>query len=194
MIVAFFAGLVFTFPFPSWHSLVGLVTSASVLMYAGAPLAMGAFRLRLPEAERPYRQPAGAVVAPLAFVVAGLLIYWSGFETLWKLGVAIILGYVAILMYRADRPEISQINWARSAWIGAYLLGMGVISWQGAYGPQNTGRIKFPWDILVVAAFSLAIYYWAVYSSLSTTEIEERIADQRGEPIEPAGAEEPQAA
>jgi amino acid transporter len=194
MIVAFFAGLVFTFPFPSWHSLVGLVTSASVLMYAGAPLAMGAFRLRLPEADRPYRQPAGAVVAPLAFVVAGLLIYWSGFETLWKLGVAIILGYVAILMYRADRPGISQVNWARSAWIGAYLLGIGVISWQGAYGPQNTGRIKFPWDILVVAAFSLAIYYWAVYSSLSTEEIEQRIADQRGEPIEAAGAEEPQAA
>jgi amino acid transporter len=193
MIIAFFAGLVFTFPFPSWHSLVGLVTSASVLMYAGAPLAMGAFRLRLPDADRPYRQPAGAVVAPLAFVVAGLLIYWSGFETLWKLGVAIILGYVAILMYRADRPGISQINWARSAWIGAYLLGMGLISWQGQYGPQNTGRIKFPYDILVVAVFSLAIYYWAIYSSLSTEEIEQRIADQSA-PAEEAGAEETQAA
>ena len=187
MILAFFAGLVFTFPFPSWHSLVGLVTSASVLMYAGAPLAMGALRKRLPQAERPYKVPGAVVMAPLAFIVANLLIYWSGFETLWKLGVAIILGYVAILMYTADRPELKAIDWARSAWIGAYLLGMGLISWQGDYGPQNTGRIKFPWDILVVAAFSLAIYYWALASSLTTEEIEETIAEQAA-PAEPEEA------
>jgi amino acid transporter len=178
MIIAFLAGLLFTFPFPSWHSLVSLVTSASVLMYAGAPLAMGAFRQKLPLAERPYRVPGGVVMAPLAFIVANLIIYWSDFETLWKLGVAIILGYIAILMYRADRPELPKIDWKRSAWIGAYLLGMGIISWQGDYGPDNTGRLHYPWDILVVALFSLAIYFWALYSSLTTEEMEERIAEQ----------------
>ncbi len=178
MVMAFVFGIVFTLPFPSWHSLVGLVTSASVLMYAGAPLSMGALRLRMPHADRPYKQPLGSVVAPLAFIVAGLLIYWSGFETLWKLGVAIIIGYIVILAYRADRPELPQINWKRSAWIGAYLVGMGIISWQGVYGPDNTGRLHYPWDILVVALFSLAIYYWAVYSSLSTEKIEETIAAQ----------------
>src|SRR6266487_4705841 len=41
LIVAFLAGLLFLLPFPSWHSLVALVTAASVLMYAGAPLSMG---------------------------------------------------------------------------------------------------------------------------------------------------------
>jgi len=190
MIIAFFAGVVFTFPFPSWHSLVNLVTSASVLMYAGAPLAMGAFRSKLPGAERPYRLPGGTVIAPIAFIIANLIIYWSGFETLWKLGVAIILGYVAILMYQADRPELAKIDWKRSAWIGAYLLGMGIISWQGDYGPQNTGRLQYPYDILVVALFSLAIYFWAIYSSLTTEEMEERIAEQSA----PAEAEEAEAA
>ena len=148
--------------------------------------------MRLPQAERPYRVPGAVVIAPLAFIIADLLIYWSGFETLWKLGVAIVLGYIAILMYTADRPELKSIDWARSAWIGAYLLGMGVISWQGDYGPQNTGRLAYPWDILVVALFSLAIYYWAVSQSLSTEEIEERIAAQAApaeeQPAEPAAA------
>jgi amino acid transporter len=179
MIVAFIAGLVFTFPFPSWHSLVGLVTSASVLMYAGAPLSMGALRKNLPGAERPFRLPGAAVIAPLSFIVASLIIYWSNFETLWKLGVAIVLGYVAILMYTADREGMPKVNWRKSAWIGAYLIGMGIISWQGAYGPDNTGRLAYPWDILVVALFSLAIYYWAVYEGAQTTvEMEERIAEQ----------------
>jgi amino acid transporter len=179
MIVAFVAGLVFTFPFPSWHSLVGLVTSASVLMYAGAPLSMGALRRNLPGADRPFRLPGAAVISPIAFIVASLIIYWSGFETLWKLGVAIILGYIAIGMYASDRPGQPKINWQKSAWIGAYLVGMGIISWQGAYGPQNTGRLAYPWDILVVALFSLAIYYWAVlYGAQTTEEMEQRIEEQ----------------
>jgi amino acid transporter len=147
-------------------------------MYAGAPLAMGAFRLRLPDAERPYRMPFAVVLSPLAFIVASLIVYWSGFETVWKLGVAIIIGYIVILCYTADRPELPKIDWKRSAWIGAYLLGMGILSWQGAYGPENANRLKYPWDIAVVAAFSLAIYFWGIYSSLSRQEIEERIAAQ----------------
>ena len=179
MIVGFLAGIVFTFPFPSWHSLVNLVTGASVLMYAGAPLALGAFRLKLPGAERPFKLPGAVVISPVAFVVADLLIYWSGFEAVWKLGVAIILGYMLILFYSADRPELPRINWTKSSWIGAYLLGMGLISWVGQNGPQNTGRLPFWWDLGVVTLFSLAIYYWALYyGSLSTEEMEERIAAQ----------------
>ena len=47
--VAFVVGCICFLPFPSWKSLVGLITSASVLMYAGAPLAFGVFRDRLPQ-------------------------------------------------------------------------------------------------------------------------------------------------
>ena len=63
-------------------------------MYAGAPLSLGVFRRRLPDAERPYRLPAAGVLSPLAFIVSDLIILWSGWDTDWKLGVAILLGYV----------------------------------------------------------------------------------------------------
>ncbi len=118
LILGFLFGLVYLLPFPSWHSLVNLVTSASVLMYAGAPLALGAFRKVLPEASRPYRMPGAVVGAPLAFVVANLIIYWSGFETLWRLGVAIVIGYLFILMHFSDNPRAPKINWKNSTWLG----------------------------------------------------------------------------
>jgi hypothetical protein len=93
-------------------------------------------------------------------------------------------------MYTADREGLPPINWRKSAWIGAYLLGMGIISWQGAYGPDNTGRLAYPWDILVVALFSLAIYYWAVlWGSQTTEEMEQRIEEQ----AVPAAEAEPEA-
>ena len=80
LIFAFLFGLLFLLPFPSWRSLVGIITGASVLMYAGAPLSLGAFRGQVPDANRPYRMPAASFLAPAAFVVADLLIYWSGFD------------------------------------------------------------------------------------------------------------------
>jgi amino acid transporter len=180
LIIAFVFGLLFLLPFPSWHSLVNLVTSASVLMYAGAPLAMGAFRKVLPDADRPYRVPAAVVLGPVAFVVANLIVYWSGFETIWKLYAAMAIVYLLILMHFSDNPHAPKINWRSSAWLGAYLVGMLLISWFGQFGPENTGRLPFWWDILVVAAFSLGIYYWAMASSQTRPEMEAAIAAQSG--------------
>src|SRR6202034_3606847 len=59
IIVSALIGLLFLLPFPSWSKLVNVVTSASVLMYAGAPLALGALRLQKPDLNRVYRLPAG---------------------------------------------------------------------------------------------------------------------------------------
>src|SRR4030095_6751003 len=100
-------------PFPSWKSLVGLITSASVLMYAGAPLALGTFRSRLPHADRPYRAPAAPGLAPLAFAVANLLILWSGWTTDYKLGIAILIGYVILAANRLLKlnPHTPVLHW-----------------------------------------------------------------------------------
>jgi len=171
LIMAFAFGLVFLLPFPSWKSLVGLVTSASVLMYAGAPLSLSAFRNRLPDASRPYRMPASWFIAPLGSLICSFLIYWSGFETVWKLGICLVIGYVLIGVSMAFDPQRPPLDWKSAQWLPFYLVGMGVISWQGQYGPDNTFRIPFGWDFVVVAVFTLAIYYWAVAVSLPREEM-----------------------
>jgi amino acid transporter len=179
LILAFVLGIVFLLPFPSWHSLVGLVTGASVLMYAGAPLSMAVFRKELPEATRPYSVPIGSVFAPVAFIIANLLIYWSGFEVIWKLGVAIIIGYLLIGIFMAIDPQRPKLQWRPAMWLPVYLIGLGIISWQGQYPggavapPLNTNRIGFWYDMLVVAGFSLVIFYWARAVALKKPEIEE---------------------
>src|SRR6516225_2854139 len=138
LIMAFLLGLVFLLPFPSWSALVGLVTSASVLMYAGAPLSMGAFRSQLPDADRPYKVPAGSFVSPLAFVICGLIMYWSGFEVIWKLGLVLVIGYILIGISMAMDSKRPPLDWKSAQWLPVYLVGMGIISWQGQFGPNNT--------------------------------------------------------
>src|SRR3954447_26309854 len=70
LIAAFITGCICFLPFPSWQSLVGLITSASVLMYAGAPLSLGVFRKQLPDTERPFRLPMAEILCPVAFAIA----------------------------------------------------------------------------------------------------------------------------
>ena len=187
LIIAFLFGLLFLLPFPSWHSLVGLVTSASVLMYAGAPLSLGAFRGQVPEAPRPYRLPGAPVVAPLAFIMANLIIYWSGFEVLWKLAICLVIGYVLIGIFMAFDPQRPPLDWKSAQWLPVYLIGMGIISWQGQFSgqssktplaPTNTGNIPFWWDMVVVAGFSLIIYYWAQATKLSRRDMLDLVGRQ----------------
>ena len=187
LIFAFLIGLLFLLPFPSWHSIVGIITGASVLMYAGAPLSLGAFRKQVPDANRPYRMPGAVWLAPVAFVVADLLIYWSGFEVVWKLGVVLVIGYVVLGISMAFDPKRPPLDWKSGIWLPVWLLGLGIISWQGQYSggavaaPLNTGHIPFWWDMLIVAAFSLVIYYWAMAAKLSRQEMLDLVNRQSGE-------------
>ncbi|MCQ4079543.1 APC family permease [Streptomyces sp. RB6PN25] len=186
LLFAFVMGLVVFLPFPTWQKLVGFVTSASVLMYAGAPLAIGCLRKQDPDRPRPYRLPGSWFWAPVAFVVANLIIYWSGWDTLWRLGLAIVLGYLLLggsALFKLN-PKVPHMDWKSAQWLPVYLLGMGVISWQGGFcssGPASsvscgaTDRIPLWWDIVIIAVFSLVIYYWAQAVRLPDEETQEYI-------------------
>jgi amino acid transporter len=194
LIVGFLLGLVFLLPFPSWQALVGLVTTASVLMYAGAPLSLAALRKQLPDAERPYHLPVAQVLGPAAFIVASMIIYWSGFQVVWKLGICLVVGYVLIGIFMAFDKQRPPLDWSSAQWLPVYLVGMGLISWQGQYSgdavkpPLNTGNIPFGWDMLVVAVFALIIFYWARAVALPSHEVEELVSRQAQEKMEPPAA------
>ncbi|WP_017933898.1 APC family permease [Nocardioides sp. Iso805N] len=176
VLISFIAGCVCFLPFPSWQSLVGLITSASVLMYAGAPLSFGAFRRRLPNAERPFRLPLGEVFSPLAFVVSTWIILWTGWETQWKLGILIVLGCLLIFNRQMD-PE--HMNWRAASWLPVYLIGIGVITYFSTFGGKGASSHSMGvWPSLgLTAALALVIYYWAVAVALPTHVIERMIED-----------------
>lgn len=177
LITAFIAGCICFLPFPSWRSLVGLITSASVLMYGGAPLSFAVFRSRLPEAHRPYRLPAGEIISPIAFIVANLLILWSGWDTDKKLGYAILIGYVLLIGTRVLRlnsikPELNLLS---AQWLPVYLVGMGLIVFLSDFGPMKHPWFPLWWDMGVTAVFSLVIYYWALRVGLPSAKIREMV-------------------
>ncbi len=185
--IAFVVGLLTFLPFPSWAGLVGLVTSATVIMYAMAPLSLAGLRKQDPDRPRAYRLPAAGVLCPLAFICADFIVYFSGFSTLVWLYVLIALGFILFGIYQATLPVERRtiIDWRASYWILPWLAGLLIVSWQGRYDGTTvfglnliaTERLPNWIDLLVLAAFSLAIYYWAVYSTMSHAKVQEAVAE-----------------
>jgi amino acid transporter len=195
IIIAAVVGALFLLPFPAWSALIGLVTSASVLIYTGAPLALGALRYSKPQLHRPYLLPIAAVLCPLAFVCASEIVYWAGWQTYSTLMVAVAIGYILMLISAAFKlnPNAPKIDWIAGVWIFPYLIGMGIISFFGQFGtggiiggvgpfknfmvggtgfiPGDVG-IPFWWDLAVVAVFSLVVYYTAMHFRLSEAQVD----------------------
>ncbi|MCA1836300.1 MAG: APC family permease [Actinobacteria bacterium] len=176
IILAFVVGLICFLPFPSWQSLVGLVTSATVIMYGFAPITLLALRKADPDRARPYRLPAASILAPLAFVAANEIIYWTSWATVEKLMLAIVAGYVLFsIAYAMGHPmERPPLDPRSLVWIVPWFAGLAVISYLGQYGGT---RLIPEWiDLGVVAAFSLVICFVAVAFSLSSHRVAAALA------------------
>jgi len=184
IVLAFVIGELTFLPFPSWSALVNVVTSATAIMYAFAPVSLAALRLRDPDRQRPYNLPYPKVLAPLGFIFANTIIYWGGFDTTMKLLVGIFIGRVLFevtlaLTKAEDRPPI---DWRASSWIWPWLIGMLIIGLFGRYG--NWGYLsvlpEFV-DLLVVAVFSLVIFYFAVSVAMASEDVIATVEDSSDE-------------
>jgi amino acid transporter len=192
---SFLCGLVLFLPFPGWQQLVGFISAAAVLAYAMAPLALGALRRQDPGRPRPFRLPAASLMAPGAFIVASEILLFTGWAVVWKLIVAILIGFALLtLSTLTDTNERTpSLDWRSAVWLWPYLLGMGAISYLssfdtgapssiplvGLHGPRN--ELKFGWDVLAVALLGLAVYAIAIRSRLPAEQALENVGDLTAE-------------
>jgi amino acid transporter len=205
IIISAVIGLLFLLPFPSWSKLVGVVTSASVLMYAGAPLSLGALRRQKPDLPRPYRLPAAQILAPLSFVLATFIVYWAGWSTYTTLMVALLIGYALMFASAALHlnPKQPNVDWGAAVWIFPYLIGMGVISYFGTFGAPTGGPggiiggvgvfktvfvggnndLGLYGGLIASAGWSLIIYYTAMARRLPGAMVDKYVRDVYPPPV-----------
>ncbi|HYW70165.1 MAG TPA: APC family permease [Pyrinomonadaceae bacterium] len=174
-------GLLAFGPFKSWAALVNVITSATAIMYAFAPVSLAALQKIDPARPRFYRVPAPQLVLPAAFCSANLIIYWGGFDTTWKLAVAVAVG-LTLFGLGAWRKQTGAFRTLRNAaWIAPWLAGQLLIGWLGRYG-EGARYVLPDWiDILVILGFALATFYGAVRLSLSGVAAAATIAKDTGQ-------------
>lgn len=156
----------------SFDEIVSLNGAAIVLSFIVGPIAVVALRDLLPNQRRPLRLPAVKLIGAAAFMVATLIIYWSGWDTISQLGVVLLLGLVLFIIHgRWLSP--GPLDFREASWLLPYLVGIGLFSYFGTFG--GTGVLPFGWDIVAIAIFSFAIFAWAIACRLPAERCVEQI-------------------
>ncbi|KAJ1684395.1 hypothetical protein LUZ63_020150 [Rhynchospora breviuscula] len=181
LLLAFVIGLIAFLPFPSWQQLVGFVSSATVLSFASGPLVLAALRRQMPDRERPFRLPGGHVIPFLAFYGSNLIVYWSGWTIVWKLMLAVVLGFVLLAVFYAFGGLRGQSLDLRSGlWALPWLGGLTLLSYVGSYPEPAAGNLdllSFEGALPLVLLLSAVIYALAYVTRLSPEAAEAYAAE-----------------
>ncbi len=145
-------GLLSFLPFPGWQKMVAFLSSTSILSYGIGPICLLAMRKLQPETHRPFKLSYSVVCCHLAFYACNLMLYWCGFDIIWKLYVAIVVGLVMTLISQRKNLLACSVN---LYWFLSYMTVLLMLSYVGSFG--GIALLKFPYDVAVILPFSIVM-------------------------------------
>ncbi|WP_218852433.1 APC family permease [Spelaeicoccus albus] len=174
LIVMFVVSCFMFLPFPSWAKLVGFITSGTVLSFGSGPVVVAALRRQLPKQERPFKLPGGDVIPFIGFLCANLIVYWTGWDTNWKLFVAVALGYIVLIghyVFHKDRSQIPPLQMKSGWWMLLWMAGLALLSWIGFYGDGALKLLGFGWGELGALVWTIIVFVVGVRNRLTPEEV-----------------------
>lgn len=173
----FAIGMFLFLPLPGWQNMVSFLVSAVVISYAMGPIALVSLRKQMPHLNRSFRLPCSSLLCFFAFYACNLMSYWTGWDTICKLMVAIAVGLIVFMIayYRKRHSFENGFHFKALFWLLPYLAGLCVISYFGCYGGGKS-RLTFGWDFLAIGVFSFIIFNLAIYLRLSNNFVEQQFS------------------
>jgi len=167
---------VFLLFFRGWGKLAAVISVATIVTYLIVPISALALRRTAPELPRPLRVPGLRIVAPAAFVLATLMLYWARWPYTGEIVLLLILPMPVYLYTQAKRGSEEFGRQLRGAWwLIAYLATVVALSWAGSTAFAGHNYIGYGWDQLCVALAALVFCLWGARSGWRTpalTQIE----------------------
>lgn len=175
LIASLVIGLVFLAPFPSWYKLVGFISSATVFTYIVGGPALRVFRKHAPDLKRPFKLPGSVIFAPLGFVGASLVVFWTGWPLDLYVAVAIFSGLLlfgVLKAFKAIPGTFTKESVKSGWWVPVYILVLTALTYFSDSGLGGNNMMPFPWDNVVTIVVAIIFYVIAVTSGIKTEEIE----------------------
>jgi len=170
----------------AWLALTSIVSSTSVFAYMVGPLSMVIFRKSNPEENKFFKVKFGNIIAPVAFIVAGLMFYW-GAGTLFSssdpyggylLVLAILLGLILIFTFKRGnetwKSNIKSSDIKGSIWMIVFLVFTLVILYLGSY---QLNVLPVPYDWITIVIGSAIIYVIALKTALPIETIRKTVSE-----------------
>jgi amino acid transporter len=164
-----------------FKEVIALNTTSIVMSFIVGPVAVLAFRKLMPQTPRAFVLPAASVTGCVAFIVASLIIYWSGWNTMLHLGICLAVGF-ALMLFRNWQGGFDSLDWREAAWLPPFLAGIVLLSWLGSFG-GGIGLIPVGPDILAVALLAASVYVLAVRLRLERKKFDRYMAEERADEV-----------
>jgi amino acid transporter len=159
ILLNFFVGLLLFLPFPGWQKLVSFIISCFIISYIIGPIALVGLRKSQPDVHRPFFLPFGESIALIAFYICNLLIFWTGWQTVFKMMIALSIGIVFYIFYcLRHKTHLANKDWHAIIWVAPYFTLMTLISYLGSFG-GGINKIPFGVDFIVIALLTVGIFY-----------------------------------
>ena len=153
IMVNFLIGMIIFLPFPGWQSMVSFLVSCFVLVYAVGPIALVSLRRAIPNHKRTFRLPCATFISLAAFYICNLIVFWTGWDIVSKLLIAIGIGIIYLVIYKQTATgKQLKLDYKQAWWLIPYLIGTGIISYLGSFG-GGCNIIPFGIDFIVIAIF-----------------------------------------
>ena len=164
---------IFLFFFRGWGKLAAVISVATIITYLVVPISVMSLRRTAPDLHRPLRLPFLYLLAPVAFVLATLMLYWARWPHTGQIMLVLILPLPAYAYYQAQQGWPDFHRHMRGAWwLLAYLSAVSLLSWAGSKEFEGHGYIPYGWDQGCVAAAALLFCYWGVRSGWRTPAVD----------------------
>ncbi len=152
--------VIFVIIMPAFKALALLVADGLVISYMPGALSVAVLRKAFPDEKRPYKIPLVQISSPFSFVIASLLVYWSGWSATWIIVAAMFVGLVFLVVYAKEKGfEKGDIKYG--IWLPIFLLAILGVSY--FFGPGQVNIFEGTGIFVVVAAI---FYYWGFYSGV----------------------------
>lgn len=172
-------GLIVFVPLTTWKDVLTLHTTVGLFSFAAGPIALVALRAQLPERPRPFRLAWATPISAAAFAVSALVVYWSGWDTVWPVGLALLGGVALLVLSALRRPGgLRALDLANAWWLVPFYGGILVVSGLGDFG--GSGVLPFGVDMAVLAAFSLVVFGLAFRARLPEARVRAYLAEESG--------------
>ena len=170
---SFFVGMLMFAPFPGWEQMVKFLTALMAMTYLTASTSLITLRYRMPEMKRPFKLIIGKTWAIVGFYASTLIIYWSGWDIISKVGITVLIGLAILIVYLKISKKDIPLNFKQSTWIWVYLIGITLISYAGDYGGHSL--ISPTWAFILMAILSIISMLMAMFFTLPKETIQSRI-------------------
>ena len=157
--------------FLDFSELVAAHSALVVLSFIVGPIAVVALRTLAADYKRPFKLPAVKLVGYVTFILATLIVYWSGWQTVRILGLTMVIGTV-IFLFRLRDMNRDELDLRQATWLLPYFAGIGLLSYLGSFGGIKV--IGAGYDIAICTLFCMIIYRYALNSTLSQAEFDQQ--------------------